>query len=61
VITQHPLPVHDEDGSLLGDFYADLVVEDELIIEIKAARHLVDEHTEGNSDTFAPQVGPTPC
>jgi GxxExxY protein len=45
VITQHPLPVRDEDGSLLGDFYADLVVEEELIIEIKAARHLVDEHT----------------
>ncbi len=44
VITQHPLPVRDEDGSLLGDFYADLVVEDVLIIEIKAARQLVDEH-----------------
>jgi GxxExxY protein len=42
---QHPLSVHDEDGALLGDFFADLVVENELIIELKAVRQLVDEHT----------------
>ncbi len=45
VLTQCPLSVRDEDGSLLGDFYADMLVEDELIIEIKAVRCLVDEHT----------------
>jgi GxxExxY protein len=42
---QHPIPVHDEDGTLLGDFYADLLVEGELILELKAVRHLADEHT----------------
>lgn len=42
---QHPLAVYDEDGSLLGDFFADLLVENELIVELKAVRQLVDEHT----------------
>jgi len=42
---QHPLAVYDEDGSLLGEFFADLLVENELIVELKAVRQLVDEHT----------------
>ena len=41
---QQPIAVHDEDGSLLGDFVADLVVNRELIVELKAVRALVDEH-----------------
>ena len=41
---QHPLKVFDEDGTLLGDFYADLFVENQLIVEVKAARTVVDEH-----------------
>lgn len=45
VVTQHPLPVYDEDGSLLGDFIADLVVENQLIVELKAVSHLTDDHT----------------
>ena len=45
VVTQHPLYVRDEDGSQLGNFYADMLLEDELIIEIKAVRQLADEHT----------------
>ena len=44
VIQQHPLNVYDEDGTLLGQFYADLFVEDRLIVELKAVRHVVDEH-----------------
>ncbi len=44
VVQQHPLPVFDEDGSLLGDFYADLFVESRLIVEIKAVRYTLDEH-----------------
>ena len=43
-IQQHPLSVLDEDGTLLGDFYADLFVENKLIIELKACRALADEH-----------------
>jgi GxxExxY protein len=44
VESQHPLKVLDEDGTLLGDFYADLIVENELIVEIKACRALTDDH-----------------
>ena len=42
---QHPLKVLDEDGTLLGDFIADLFVEQNLIVEIKACKTLADEHT----------------
>jgi GxxExxY protein len=42
---QHPISVYDEDGALLGDFFADLLVENELILELKAVRQLADEHT----------------
>jgi GxxExxY protein len=41
---QFPLSVYDEDGTLLGDYYADLLVERVLIIEIKAGRALAPEH-----------------
>ena len=44
VIQQHPLSVFDEDGTLLGDFYADLFVDDRLIVELKAVRYVSDEH-----------------
>ncbi len=42
---QQPLPVFDEDGAELGLLFADLVVEEALIVEVKAVRQLVDEHT----------------
>ena len=42
---QHPLRVYDEDGTLIGDYFADLLVENRLIIELKAAKSLADEHT----------------
>jgi GxxExxY protein len=41
---QHPLQVRDEDGTVLGDYIADLLVENELIVELKACRTLADEH-----------------
>ena len=41
---QYPLKVFDEDGTLLGDFIADLLIEQNLIVEIKACQTLVDEH-----------------
>jgi GxxExxY protein len=41
---QHPIQVFDEDGALLGDFFADLFVENELIVELKAAQTVIDEH-----------------
>jgi GxxExxY protein len=44
VLQQHPLNVFDEDGTLLGAFFADLFVSQNLIIELKACRALADEH-----------------
>ena len=41
---QHPLKVDDEDGTLIGDYHADLFVDNRLIIELKAAKALADEH-----------------
>ena len=44
VLQQHSLSVFDEDGTLLGDFYADLLLENCLIVELKAVRAIVNEH-----------------
>jgi GxxExxY protein len=44
VIPEHPLEVSDEDGTLLGEFQADLFIEGILIVELKAVRAIVDEH-----------------
>ena len=41
---QHPLTVYDEDGTLLGEFFADLFIENRLIVELKAVRTIADEH-----------------
>jgi GxxExxY protein len=41
---QHPIRVFDEDGTLVGDYLADLLVENELVVEVKAARTLAPEH-----------------
>ncbi len=39
-----PLEVRDEDGTVLGEFKADLLVEQRIIVELKACRSLADEH-----------------
>ena len=44
VVPQYPLEVSDEDGTVLGDYYADLFVDGRLIIEIKACKALTGEH-----------------
>ena len=41
---QHPLSVYDEDGTPLGDFYADLFVGGKLIVELKACNAIANEH-----------------
>jgi len=41
---QHPLRVFDEDGTQLGYLQVDLLIEDQLICEIKSAHALVNEH-----------------
>ncbi len=42
---QHPIQVFDEDGTNIGDYVADLLIDDRLIVELKAVRALADEHT----------------
>jgi GxxExxY protein len=42
---QHPITVFDEDGTIVGEYFADLIVEEILVAELKACRALVDEHT----------------
>ena len=41
---QHPLTVYDEDGTVLGEYFADLFIEDCLIVELKACKATTDEH-----------------
>ena len=41
---QQKVKVFDEDGTLLGFFKTDLMIEDRLILEIKGVRELTDEH-----------------
>ena len=41
---QHPIQVFDEDGTILGDFYADLIIEGRIIVELKAVKSIADEH-----------------
>ena len=44
VIQQQPLQVFDEDGASLGDYFADLFIENQLIVELKAASCIKDAH-----------------
>jgi len=44
VLQQHPIKVFDEDSTLIGEYIADLFVENHLIVELKTAKMLVDEH-----------------
>jgi len=44
VAQQVPLTVQDEDGTVLGEFFADLFVEGCLVVELKASRAIAEEH-----------------
>jgi len=44
ILQQYPLTVHDEDGVVLGEFFADLFVDNRLVVELKAVRAVADEH-----------------
>lgn len=41
---QHPIKVYDEDGSVVGEYFADLFIDNVLIVELKAVRSINDEH-----------------
>lgn len=42
---QYPIRIYDEDGTVIGDYIADLIVEGELIIELETVKALAPEHT----------------
>ena len=42
---QYPLMVYDEDGSVIGEYFVDLLIEDELVVELKACKSVRGEHT----------------
>jgi GxxExxY protein len=42
---QYPLQVVDEDGMILGDFFADLYAENCLVVELKACKAIIGDHT----------------
>ncbi len=41
---QHPITILDEDGAVIGEYFADVVVNDVLLIELKACKTLANEH-----------------
>ena len=41
---QKPLKVFDSDGFCIGEYFADLVVEDNLIVELKSVKSITNEH-----------------
>ena len=42
---QVPITVKDEDGTMVGEYIADLLINDELIIELKAVDAICEAHT----------------
>lgn len=42
---QVPITVRDEDGTVVGEYIADLVIENKLIIELKAVDTICEAHT----------------
>ena len=41
---QKAITVYDEDGTVIGEYFADIAVEGILILELKAAKAMADEH-----------------
>lgn len=41
---QHPMTVFDQDGTVLGEYIADLLIEFPLIVELKAVNAITNEH-----------------
>ncbi len=41
---QQPITIHDEDSMVIGEYFADVIVDDVLLIELKACQALNNEH-----------------
>jgi len=42
---QYPIKIYDEDNTILGEYFADLFIENCLLVELKACKTLAEEHT----------------
>ena len=41
---QRPITIQDEDGAVIGEYFADVIVNDRLLSELKACKSLTNEH-----------------
>ena len=44
VYQQFPIKVYDEDGTIIGDYLADLLVSGQLVVELKTDKTIAPEH-----------------
>ena len=44
VVQQFPITIRDEDGTVIGQYFADIVIDGRLLVEVKACSTLTDEH-----------------
>jgi GxxExxY protein len=42
---QHSITIDDEDGTVIGEYFADIIVNDTLLVELKACKSISNEHT----------------
>ena len=42
---QHPISVYDKDGTLVGEYFTDVLIEDSLIVELKVFQTITAEHS----------------
>ena len=41
---QHSITIDDEDGTVIGEYFADIIVNDILLVELKACKSISNEH-----------------
>ena len=41
---QHPITIQDEDGAVIGECFADVMINDCLLVELKACKAITNEH-----------------
>ena len=41
---QYPITIQDEDGAVIGEYFADVMINDCLLVELKACKAITNEH-----------------
>lgn len=44
IMQQQPITIYDEDGTIIGEYFADIIVNDAILIELKVCKTLTNEH-----------------